>query len=202
MRRHLIIAILLLAGMVANVPVAWGCALLISPTPDSWAGAARVPHRSWICWVRRGFGVENVFLMRGSISGPASVPLPEYAVVPPDRHGDTKDLVYASAGWPSLSFRASGMVERSYTSGRRLFPGEVGYPPVAWQSVTTVWPGFVVNTVFYAAVLWLAICGPFVLRRFIRVKRGLCPACAYPMGEAAVCTECGRELPSRARPAT
>ena len=53
-----------------------------------------------------------------------------------------------------------------------------------------IWPGFAVNTVFYAAVLWLLIPGPFTLRRFIRVKRGLCPACAYPRGESDVCSEC------------
>ena len=32
-----------------------------------------------------------------------------------------------------------------------------------------IWPGFAVNTLFYAALLWLLIPGPFVLRRFIRV---------------------------------
>ncbi len=57
-----------------------------------------------------------------------------------------------------------------------------------------IWPGFAVNTILYAAILWLLICGPFALRRFIRVKRGLCPACAYPMGESAVCSECGKAL--------
>ena len=65
-----------------------------------------------------------------------------------------------------------------------------------------IWPGFGVNTLFYAAVLWLLIPGSFVLRRFIRVSRGLCPACAYPMGESAVCSECGKALPGRARVAT
>ena len=59
-------------------------------------------------------------------------------------------------------------------------------------------PGFSFNTLFYAAILWLLICGPFVLRRFIRVKRGLCPACAYPMGDSAVCTECGKAVRKRA----
>ncbi len=54
-----------------------------------------------------------------------------------------------------------------------------------------IWPGFAINTLFYAAVLWLLIPGPFALRRFIRVKRGLCPACAYRIGESAVCSECG-----------
>ena len=55
--------------------------------------------------------------------------------------------------------------------------------------------GFAVNALFYAAVLWLLIPGSFVLRRFIRVKRGLCPKCAYPSGESDVCSECGEALP-------
>ncbi len=60
-----------------------------------------------------------------------------------------------------------------------------------------IWPGFAINTLFYAAILWLLIPGPFALRRFLRVKRGLCPKCAYPMGESALCSECGRVLPKR-----
>ena len=65
-----------------------------------------------------------------------------------------------------------------------------------------IWPDFAVNSLFYAALLWLLIPGPFALRRFIRVRRSLCPKCAYPMGESAVCTECGKELQKRVRPAT
>ncbi len=44
--------------------------------------------------------------------------------------------------------------------------------------------------------------GPFALRRFIRRKRGLCPACGYPTGESAVCSECGKVLPKGVRAAT
>ena len=65
-----------------------------------------------------------------------------------------------------------------------------------------LWPGFAVNSLLYAAVLWLLICGPFALRRFIRVRRGLCPACAYPHGESPVCSECGKTIPSRKVTAT
>ncbi len=36
-----------------------------------------------------------------------------------------------------------------------------------------IWPGFAFNTIFYAAILWLLVCGPFALRRYIRRKRGL-----------------------------
>jgi hypothetical protein len=45
--------------------------------------------------------------------------------------------------------------------------------------------------VFYAAILWLLFAAPFALRRRRRIKRGLCPKCAYPVGESPVCTECG-----------
>ena len=61
-----------------------------------------------------------------------------------------------------------------------------------------IWPGFAINTLFYAVVVWLLSCGPFALRRILRVRRGLCPKCAYRMGEASVCSECGAELPERA----
>ncbi len=61
--------------------------------------------------------------------------------------------------------------------------------------VQPVWPGFAINTLLYATLLWLVIPGPFALRRFLRVRRRLCPTCAYPMGESSVCTECGRALP-------
>ena len=61
-----------------------------------------------------------------------------------------------------------------------------------------VWPGFAINTLFFATILWLLVPGPFVLRRFLRVRRGLCPKCAYPMAESSVCTECGCGLPKRA----
>ena len=54
--------------------------------------------------------------------------------------------------------------------------------------------GFAINTIFYAAALWLLFAFPFVLRRRRRIKRGLCPACAYPVGDSAVCTECGKNV--------
>ncbi len=56
--------------------------------------------------------------------------------------------------------------------------------------------GFAVNTLFYTTILWLLIPSPFALRRFLRLRRGLCPKCAYPMGESYVCTECGEALPN------
>jgi hypothetical protein len=59
-----------------------------------------------------------------------------------------------------------------------------------------LWPGFAVNTVFYAAVLWVMFAGPGWIRRRGRIRRGLCPACAYPVGTSQVCTECGKPVPT------
>jgi hypothetical protein len=57
-----------------------------------------------------------------------------------------------------------------------------------------IWPGFLFNTLFYAGVLWMVLIGPRVLRRHMRRRRGLCPACAYPVGVSPVCTECGQPV--------
>lgn len=61
-----------------------------------------------------------------------------------------------------------------------------------------VWSGFILNTAFYAALLWMMVKVPGMERRAIRRSRGLCPKCAYPIGESPVCTECGNPLPRRA----
>ena len=55
-------------------------------------------------------------------------------------------------------------------------------------------PGFAINTIFYAAILWLPFAALGVFRRRRRIKRGLCPACAYPIGTSDVCTECGKAV--------
>ncbi len=54
-----------------------------------------------------------------------------------------------------------------------------------------IWPGFVLNTFFYVVILWLLFAVPGVVRRRIRIKRGQCAACGYPVGVSSVCTECG-----------
>jgi hypothetical protein len=57
-----------------------------------------------------------------------------------------------------------------------------------------IWPFFAINTIFYAAILWLLFFAPGSVRRMIRRRRGLCPACAYPVGTSPVCTECGKPV--------
>ena len=62
-----------------------------------------------------------------------------------------------------------------------------------------IWPGFAINTVFYAAILWLPF-APFQLRRFLRVNRGRCIKCGYDLRGTAhmICSECGHEVRAEA----
>jgi hypothetical protein len=64
-----------------------------------------------------------------------------------------------------------------------------------------IWPGFAINTIFYAAILAVLFYGPGKVRRFVRVRRGRCPACAYLIAPGTcangLCSECGAALPGR-----
>ena len=59
-----------------------------------------------------------------------------------------------------------------------------------------IWTGFAINTIFYAAILailWALWSSPFVVRRIIRRKRGLCIKCGYDLrgSSGGMCPECG-----------
>ncbi len=179
-RPLLIIAVCLLLGAVVNVAVAWGCARWpryanwISPDEDLQVlPSSRLDVDIDMLWESRALGVEiRVFV--GMDSNQREV------------HG-----THVLSGLPARSMsgetwdagqRPKWLNPRAMFVGRGLIP----FRPL--------WPGFAVNTLFYATALWLLIPGPFVLRRFLRLRRGLCPKCAYPMGESAVCSECGGAL--------
>lgn len=60
-----------------------------------------------------------------------------------------------------------------------------------------LWPGFAVNTAFYAAsiaTLWLTVSGGLHLMgtKKRRRKRGLCESCGYDIQGLPTCPECGR----------
>ena len=99
------------------------------------------------------------------------------------------DIQKVSAGWPT---RAVGYELWSDGSNR--------WGSDRWGSLRLrpIWFAFAISTVFYGAVLWLLVQGPFALRRVLRRRRGLCPGCGYPVGESATCTECGKLLAVRA----
>jgi hypothetical protein len=114
-----------------------------------------------------------------------------YTTYMPDGTSFSEERVVEDArGWPMRSF-ASKFPEPGGTYSRTIYNIhgiEISHHPI--------WPGFAINTVFYAVILWGLFAAPFALRRWRRMRRGLCPACAYPVGDSPVCTECGKAVPS------
>jgi len=104
------------------------------------------------------------------------------------------------AGWPLRSL----WVERDFLFNadheyREMERGH--FPETCYMRALPYKPilgGFALNTLMYSAafgLFYLVAIAPGTLRRRSRIKRGLCPACAYPAGVNAICTECGRDLP-------
>ena len=208
MRRAVLILVLLLAGAVVNVAVAWACTLwspiggevLIEPVPRDVAPwfdrycpfAVEVPARSDVRR-RGGLGLQ-IQRMCDPIDG---------------RQGLYVASWRTTAGFPMLCLDGAlwecGDHRPIYIfSHARRLPESVGPLPVQnmHYAVTLplrpVWPGFAANTIFYAGIAAMLVYNPWVIRRLLRHRRRLCPSCAYPMGRSAVCTECGRALPGRA----
>ncbi len=215
-RRLLIVAIFLLAGAVVNVAVAWGCAQLTlgalteQVIRDSdlsvWSVQMHAgwPNEPYHRMEGRALG-QRYEVMSGRIDFPVTAGSPaawlkgiykEWRIGWPLQCLERHTWLAFGKNIPSDYDFAAGQVEK----GIVLLPanGFLGRLPQSRLPVEPVWAAVIFNTVFYAVVLWLLICGPFALRRFIRVKRGRCPACAYPMGQADVCSECGKPLPGRA----
>ena len=208
-RRLLTILIFLLAGAVVNVAVAWGCAAWSQVHQASVSEPQRIMIETAF---REHFGLDEntrqIHLLHSQgfgltiWSADRSRPYGPWSTARKP-HPDYEHLLLCEAGWPLRGLNKSFGWSRSSrpSSIRKGLTRALPLRPIALP-LHPIWPGFAINTVLYATILWLLIRGPFVLRRFVHMRRGLCPKCAYPMGESPVCTECGHELPGQARAAT
>jgi len=117
------------------------------------------------------------------------------------------------AGWPARSM--VGEMWNGGTGATWLNPTwnyRQSLPP--WNSQTRfvaerliplkpIWLGFALDAMFDASILWLLFMSFQLarrMRRHMRLKRGLCPACKYPIGASPTCTECGTALVLHKKP--
>jgi hypothetical protein len=110
--------------------------------------------------------------------------------------------VIDARGWPLLSLWGAFTIQDTANSltptveshwsvlVRDGFPGWGDWETQVLP-LRPLWPGFLLNTLFYAAILGLFFFIPGRVRRTLRLRRGLCPVCAYPRGANDACTECG-----------
>ncbi len=128
-----------------------------------------------------------------------------------------RPIVECARGWPCLALLSRIDLQRNPTTREYDItkvgggipiethhwppqkPGMVWYTgPIPQRAILPyrpIWPGFAINTILFAAILWLPF-APFHLRRYVRVKRGHCIKCNYDLRgtSGGVCPECGKEL--------
>ena len=118
--------------------------------------------------------------------------------------------LFDARGWPALSM---------YSWQRTLDQTELqlaGFKIQSWEwqgvpgalknrflPTLPLWPGFAINTIFYAAILWLLWIAPGKIRRFVRIRGHRCPACGFIIAPNTcangLCSECGARLPKSLR---
>jgi len=145
------ILLLLIVGAIVNVAVAWGMA--ISAQMEIHAQEARAAQPR-----------AKLRPLRFAVEAGSTLPLlSDYAPC-------------AENGWPfpALS-QQQFLLDRRWSSELRAGRRPIRLP------VDFLVLGFAINTVLYAAVLFVLFFGFQHSRRIIRLRRGRCPKCAYDL---------------------
>jgi hypothetical protein len=104
------------------------------------------------------------------------------------------------SGWPFLGLRGWRSTDPVHAEPVHRFewtwkyPGRFGYQREVAFPLLPLWPGFALNTLFYAVLTWCVWQIPLALRRRRRRRAGLCTRCGYDLkgiGAAMPCPECG-----------
>lgn len=215
------VIVFLLAGAVVNVAVAWGFtfrrqslqkAIPIAPNAsmlsidwnmepysnDSWVESHRCSNHeihTRMSVSRTGLAVDQfeASVLRFQGSSPFATTIAERV----------------TSGWPQLALTGGRwwVYACNPTTNSEALAGVTPITALIPRiqqlervlPIQPTWPGFAINTIFYAGVLWLLFASFGRVRRWRHIKRGLCPACAYPVGESEVCTECKAAIPSPLR---
>jgi hypothetical protein len=215
---------LLTFGFLVNVTVAWGCSLWVDLSAAKTTTGRTIGDQTWWLVSQKNKWGSAIFRSSASIlpethddsrvrpvANSAELLLPCFGDL--HRHRwETRGGVQSSSrglmacGWPCLSLwcesRPEGQVYgpcKFKVTGGVVLPlshriwGCCSYPRVLPLNVA--WPGFILNTIFYAAVCWLLFAAPFAVRRAIRRRHNRCLRCNYDLrghhhGQDR-CPECG-----------
>lgn len=113
---------------------------------------------------------------------------------------DLINLPNGTSSWDNVSRRLEWL-ERGIEVAARTSQDTLSSPYSGSRAYLPLTPwliGFIPNTLFWASVTWLVVGGLSRSRRRRRLRAGLCPACSYPRGRGARCSECGTAMGSRA----
>lgn len=196
-RRITIIMVFILLGAIANVAVAWEYVLRRRANVERFVTMQRevlnlMEHvLMYNAETGRTYGRWREYIPDSEVVERRSRAFQtEYVhrTIPDASHARAERIDALVTGWPVQSFRTPWQ-----SANPAVLPTTVPCIPVL--------PGFIINTLGYAAVLWLLFVVPFTARRMIRRKRGQCQQCGSPSGTSAVCTECGAAVARECEPA-
>jgi hypothetical protein len=190
------LGVFLLLGAIVNVAVAWGCALgatlrfagtqssvvqttlHVIPSDSVSLNGGNISVSEW-----RGFGYTHQRLL--------------VRPTPSKSSADQREIW--RAGIPTLGLvgvTTHGADAKGCLKYERAVHNLLPYRAIPYRPI---WPGFAINTIFYAAMLWMLLFVPGKIRRFIRIRGHRCPACGYIIapGVGNKCSECGNPLSLR-----
>jgi hypothetical protein len=204
---------LAMAGAIINVAVAWACAW---SSRFSTKVVATASSSSWYSETWTNFGAKRTIARRtneGKVSAARARQAESLLFLPdpPTPIADSSPLFRIQAvdayGWPTFCLGSAQFSQQDNFGVRPSEPKAIGGYEVGWKGdrfrgfdlkrllpFTSIWPGFAINTIFYAAVLWVLFALPFKVRRWRRIKRGQCASCGYSLrGTPHIekCPECG-----------
>jgi hypothetical protein len=187
------ILLYLLLGAILNVAVVSTLAVFFPVNIEvTHMGMYSFVPSAPVCWQTAVIRTPTALLVDADEWRYETIPrldkdLPSWSVTrfppSPSNRGHVREIAY---GWPMLT-----AYSRSYVDNDR-FPTQ------------PLWIGVCGNSIFYSMVAAVGVLTfrAIGLRRRWRIKRGLCPACAYDLrgGNHAACPECGKVSASFAPP--
>jgi len=210
MRRALIWMVLpVLAGVFINVLVIMLCVIIAQRWPgpsDGLTGKQSAMIRArfgmldteLIGAVKNHFGYEQLRIGMSHRQAAND----HFEPIGPDQDAYIR-MTEVMAGWPfKACFQRMIRLDKSFLSvvevhadmSRRIIRDSAPIRPM--------WLGFIINSIFYGLLVLVPVLFPKgirVVRQCVRAQRGLCPACAYPIGVSDRCTECGAPVLALAR---
>jgi hypothetical protein len=223
------LGVFLLLGVVVNVAVAWGCAIGLNSTVGKSSVLNRaLASGTWWAQSSSRAGACVYVIIRDDTGATTRIGLghapddllPWFCKTAFESRVETKEASHEyrtidTRGWPFTcmwSERLQWLSTPGSVNVEAVMGGIPYVTPVRKRGIIhyredartiplrIIWPGFAINTIFYAAMLWLLWIAPGRIRRFIRVQRHCCPACGYQIDSAPGigprCSECGAALPA------
>ncbi len=212
-RKLAMLLVLLCGGAIVNIAVAWGINVLSNPFSARYLFGEQISKDSttWrIClWTRIG---STYFLSqhrwvpttRSGIIGidPTSLLPRWFDASQLSLNPKFETTLVGGAGFPFVCLYSNLDLDSSFTVRNSRTSIQLSTTISPWPAIVIprnlplgiIPSAFAIDTFFYAGIMWLLFAAPGFVRRCVRggrINRGLCPSCAYPVGENEVCTECG-----------